>query len=80
MLDFIDKVLEEEIQLHEQFQLIYVVDGYYAEFSPDDGNTWYSFKGETPINAIELMCKNITGRKEFLSKGKENTWTYVDAE
>lgn len=62
----LNDAMERDIQLHEQFEIIYVVDGWEARYSTDDGNTYQEFKSESPIEAM-IACfsevRNIRGRR-----------------
>lgn len=61
----LDQAMMRDIQLHEQLEIIYVVDGWEARYSTDDGNTWSEFHAETPIQALEkcfATIRNLRGR------------------
>ncbi|HEV7298706.1 MAG TPA: hypothetical protein VGN72_05015 [Tepidisphaeraceae bacterium] len=52
-----------DIQLHEDVEISYVVDGWLVKYSPDDGNTWEEFKGETPLDALEACFESTRNQR-----------------
>lgn len=61
--DNLDKAIQRDIQLHEVVEITYVVTGYLAKYSPDDGNTWQSFEGETPLEALAICFSEVRNQK-----------------
>lgn len=62
--NFMDKYFENEIQLHEQIALYYVVDGWIAQYSYDDGNTWpVKCWNVSPMFALSELAIKINGMK-----------------
>lgn len=59
--DFINETLEKEVQLHENIEMIYVIDGY--EFKYISNGNKYISKEETPILALQRLCLKIDGLK-----------------
>lgn len=55
--------MERDIQLHEQVEIIYVVDGYLARYSYDDGNTYQDFKGDTPLEALKACFREVRNKR-----------------
>lgn len=52
----VNTAIERDVQLHEDFRVYYIVDGYRAEYSPDDGNTVSaSAEASTPLLAIAKL-------------------------
>lgn len=62
----LNEAMMRDIQLHEQVEIIYVVDGWLCRYSTDDGNTYQDFKAPTPLDALEICfskIRNTRGRR-----------------
>ena len=60
----LDAAMMRDIQLHESVTIIYVVDGWKAQYSPDDGNTFIEFFGVTPMHALKKCFSNENKRQK----------------
>jgi hypothetical protein len=62
-LEELNTAIERDIQLHESFEMIYAVDGWDVNYTPDDGNTVQTFHGETPVLALIACFSQIRNRR-----------------
>jgi uncharacterized cupin superfamily protein len=58
-LEELNTAIERDIQLHELFEMVYVVDGWDVNYTPDDGNTVQTFHGETPVAALTACFSKV---------------------
>ncbi len=59
----LDLAIKRDVQLHEEFRMYYVVNGWICCYSFDDGNTETKYFGETPIKAMITCFKDIRNKR-----------------
>ena len=59
----LDAAMMRDIQLHESVEIIYVVDGWNALYSPNDGNSTLEFFGVTPLHALKKCFAAIRNQR-----------------
>ena len=72
--------LQKALGLHERVEIIYVVDGYEAIFSTQDGNIQVaSARGTTVVEALTALSERVKDfdRKEFFKENPEPVRTRI---
>lgn len=59
----LDAAMQRDIQLHESVEITYIIDGWYARYSPDDGNTFRTYWGATPLEALKKAFERVQNTK-----------------